>query len=205
MRSARLGVAGPLLAAALFAFAAATSADRIVLRDGKTIETRGAVKLDTRQAVYTDLSGRLVALRLEEIDLARTQALNAPSQVAPVTAPPVAQKPKPPVLRLTDADVGHVVDGDGGQTTEAGSAPIVTLYSTSWCGWCRKSRDLMQSLGIRFVEKDVERDGQAAAEKLRLAGPAAGVPVFVRGNQVVQGFNEATLRSWAPAAPTAKR
>jgi glutaredoxin len=190
-------VAGPLLAGAVFAFTSATSADRIVLRDGTSIETRGAVKLDGRQAVYTDLSGRLVAMRVEEIDLARTKALvGAVATSSARTLPP----PAPPVLRLTDADVGHVADGDPGGAATAGEVPIVTLYSTSWCGWCRRSRDLMTALGIPFVEKDVEHDSQAAAEKYRLAGPRAGVPVLVRGDQVVQGFSEATLRSWAPRA-----
>jgi len=114
-------------------------------------------------------------------------------------------KPKPPVLRLTDADVGHVAEApresvDG----EPAPAPVVTFYSTTWCGWCRKSRQLMQSLGIAFVEKDVESDPRAAAEKSRLA-PGSGVPVLVRGGEVVRGYSEATIRSWAPAAKSGAR
>lgn len=190
---------------ALLGLPAVASADWLVLRDGHTIETRGAVKLDGRRAVYTDLTGRLVALRIEEVDVARTTAKPSPvgagNTASPGAATPGSSTPpksRAPVLRLTDADVRHVAD-EGLAIPAAGeAAPVVTLYSTSWCGWCRKSRELMQSLGIAFVERDVERDAQAAADKARLA-PGSGVPVMVRGGEIQAGFNEATIRSWAPA------
>lgn len=195
-----------LVIVALLGYPAMVAADRIVLRDGQTLETKGAVKLDSRRAIYTDLAGRLVALRIEEVDVARTIARPSPTvtgDAAPPAAPTAGSstpaKPRAPVLRLTDADVRHV-DDEGTATPAVGEeAPVVTLYSTSWCGWCRKSRELMQSLGIAFVERDVERDAQAAADKARLA-PGSGVPVMVRGREVQAGFNEATIRSWAPAA-----
>lgn len=205
MSSVRAAARGLPMVVALLALPAVTSADRIVLRDGQTIETRGAVKLDGRRAVYTDLTGRLVALRIEEVDVARTTAKPVPvvngdaassGAASPGAATPA--KPRAPVLRLTDADVRHV-DDEGTATPAVGEeAPVVTLYSTSWCGWCRKSRELMRSLGIAFVERDVEHDAQAAADKARLA-PGSGVPVMVRGREIQAGFNEATIRSWAPA------
>lgn len=194
-----------LMIVALLGLPAVASADRLVLRDGQTIETRGAVKLDERRAVYTDLTGRLVALRIEEVDVARTTAKPSPvvagsggSPGATTPGPSTLARSRAPVLRLTDADVRHVAD-DGPATPAAReAAPVVTLYSTSWCGWCRKSRELMQSLGIAFVERDVERDAQAAADKARLA-PGSGVPVMVRGGEIQAGFNETTIRSWAKA------
>ena len=205
MNRRKLGATLLLLAGVALALPAAAFADRIVLKDGQTIETRGAVKLESRRAVYTDLSGRLVALRIEEVDVARTTAPGAtPMGVAtsPVPDPAVAP-PKAPVLRLTDADVGHIEDRADAAAPGAAPAPIVTLYSTTGCGWCRKSRQLLQSLGIAFVERDVESDPRAAAEKSRLA-PGSGVPVLVRGGEVVRGFSEATIRSWAPAVKPGK-
>ena len=207
MSRAQAIAAGLLLATALLALPTAAPADKLMLRDGQTIETRGAVKLDSRRAVYTDLSGRLVSLRIEEVDVTRTTAPPAPAQAV------AAVQPKPPVLRLTDADVGHPTDAPADNdadaptssesATDAAPAPVVTLYSTSWCGWCRKSRQLMQALGITFVEKNVESDPRAAGEKDRLA-PGFGVPVLVRGGEVVRGYNEETIRSWAPAVKSRK-
>jgi glutaredoxin len=198
-----IGRALLVLAGVALALPEAALADRIVLQDGQTIETRGAVRLDSRRAVYTDLSGRLVALRIEEVDVARTTAPPpAAAQKAP-DAPPAEKaataKPRPPVLRLTDADVGHVAEAAQESVEgEPAPAPVVTLYSTTWCGWCRKSRQLMQALGIAFVERDVESDPRAAAEKSRFA-PGSGVPVLVRGGTVVRGYDEGAIRSWAPA------
>ncbi|MEO8195484.1 MAG: glutaredoxin family protein [Thermoanaerobaculia bacterium] len=208
MSRAETALAVVLLAAVVASLPASAFADQLVLRDGTTVATRGAVKFDSRRAIYTDPLGHLVALRIEEVDVARTTALLAPpaksSPAATPAQPRVPVKPKAPVLRLTDADVGHVTDAAGAPAADAAEAPVVTLYSTSWCGWCRKSRNLMQSLGIAFVERDVERDSAAAAAKARLAGPAAGVPVLERGGEVVRGFDEATIRSWAPARPASE-
>jgi len=212
LRRGRARTAILLLAGAAWTLPKAAPADRLVLRDGQTIETRGAVKLDSRRAIYTDLAGNLASLRIAEVDVARTLAPRAPLAPPGVASPTGAAelqpsapaKPKPPVLRLTDADVGHLAEAAADAATDAPEAPVVTLYSTSWCGWCRKSRQLMQALGIAFVEKDVERDPRAAAEKARLAGAQAGVPVLVRGGEVVRGYDEATLRSWAPAQKPGK-
>lgn len=206
MNRRQFGRALLLLAGGIGTLSAAAPADQIVLKDGQTIETRGAVKLDSRRAIYTDLSGRLVALRIEEVDVARTTApppARTPESAAPA-ALTAAAKPRPPVLRLTDDDVRHTTDTPAASAAgEPAPAPVVTLYSTTWCGWCRKSRTLLQALGIAFVERDVESDPRAAAEKARLA-PGSGVPVLVRGGEVVRGFSEATIRSWAPAAQPAK-
>lgn len=200
-RRTRLALSAILVAGATLCLASGAPADQLVLRDGRSIATRGAVKLDARRAVYTDLSGNLATLRIEEIDVVRTQ--EAAKAAAAKTGPATIAAPKPPVLRLTDADVAHVEDESTAGTRDTAAPPVVTLYATSWCGWCRKSRQLMQSLGIAFVEKDVESDPRAAAEKSRLA-PGFGVPVLVRGSAVVRGYSEATIRSWAPASPAAK-
>ena len=224
MSGAHAASRGLLLVVALVGLPAVTAADRLVLRDGQTIETRGAVKLDGRRAVYTDLSGQLVALRIEEVDVARTTAPPAPSPAAAAArcadsagesasgSTPAEESPGWPtsasVKRNTgglgfaaaaaDAQEASAFAPAAETATDAAPVPVVTLYSTSWCGWCRKSRELMQSLGIAFVERDVEADPRAAAEKARLA-PGFGVPVLVRGGEIQRGFNEATIRSWAPA------
>lgn len=69
----------------------------------------------------------------------------------------------------------------------------VTMYSTTWCGVCRKARDFLGKEGIAFVEKDVEKDPGAAAElaaKARAAGvDASGVPVFDVGGTLMPGFD----------------
>lgn len=77
------------------------------------------------------------------------------------------------------------------QATPA-QAPV-TMYSASWCGVCRKARAFLGEQGVAFVEKDIEKDKDAARElatKARAAGvDASGVPVFDVGGTLMPGFD----------------
>lgn len=73
----------------------------------------------------------------------------------------------------------------------------IIMYSTAWCGVCRKASAFMAKEGLAFVEKDIEKDKAAAKEyaaKMKAAGkPGGGVPVFDVGGQILSGFDQATL------------
>lgn len=77
-------------------------------------------------------------------------------------------------------------------------API-TMYSASWCGYCKKARAFLNEQGIPFEEKDVEKTPGASAELAAKAAQAGvqtggGVPVFVVGDHnVIQGFDPDAL------------
>ena len=38
----------------------------------------------------------------------------------------------------------------------------VTIYSTSWCGFCHRLKTALKSAGIAYDEVDIERDPSAA-------------------------------------------
>ena len=82
-------------------------------------------------------------------------------------------------------------------------APIV-MYSTSWCGVCKKAKAFMQKQGLAFVEKDIEKDPKAAKElqeKARRAGVGTnGVPVIDIGGQLMRGFDPNRLLQLARAS-----
>lgn len=80
----------------------------------------------------------------------------------------------------------------------ATSEPRIVLYSTSWCPWCRRARELFAAEQVPILERDVEADPAAAREKERLA-PGTGVPVVTFGGRVVRGFSEPELRRLAAA------
>ena len=77
-------------------------------------------------------------------------------------------------------------------------API-TMYSASWCGYCKKARAFLNEQGIPFEEKDVEKTPGASAELAAKAAQAGvqtggGVPVFVVGDHnIIQGFDPDAL------------
>jgi hypothetical protein len=52
----------------------------------------------------------------------------------------------------------------------------VIMYKTSWCGYCRKAREYVQSLRVNLVEYDVERDRSMSEEMLRKSRGARGAP-----------------------------
>ncbi len=91
-----------------------------------------------------------------------------------------------------------------GEEAEAEAEPAdaqggeIVLYLTSWCGYCRKARELLKSLKVPFQEKDIEKDKEAALEVMRLAtekgAEITGVPVVRIGNELVVGFNAERIR-----------
>lgn len=71
----------------------------------------------------------------------------------------------------------------------------IVLYSTSWCGYCRKARAYMNQNNITFVEKDIEKDRRAKAKYDQLGG--RGVPFLVRDeSDTLRGFNVRSYRQF---------
>ena len=75
----------------------------------------------------------------------------------------------------------------------------VIVYSTSWCGVCKKAMRLLNSWGVSYVEKDIEGSRKAKnelASKSQAAGiQPGGVPVIDVQGTLLQGLDEATLKS----------
>jgi mycoredoxin len=54
----------------------------------------------------------------------------------------------------------------------------VTMYSTSWCGYCRRLKLQLGQAGIGFREIDIERDAEAATFVEGVNGGNQTVPVI---------------------------
>lgn len=59
------------------------------------------------------------------------------------------------------------------------SAAVVTMYSTVWCGYCRRLKSQMEREGIRYVEVDIEQDADAAELVMSVNGGYQTVPTVV--------------------------
>ncbi len=83
----------------------------------------------------------------------------------------------------------------------------VTIYSASWCGVCKKAKEFMREQGIAYVEKDIEKDPQAAADIQRKAQAAGvstnGVPIFDVGGRIMGGFDPQSLLAAVRPSPNA--
>ncbi|MGH1461128.1 MAG: glutaredoxin domain-containing protein [Neptuniibacter sp.] len=64
----------------------------------------------------------------------------------------------------------------------------VVMYSTSWCGYCKKARAYFKKNNIAYIEYDIEKDYRAKDRYKKLN--ATGVPVIIFGDRRMNGFNE---------------
>ena len=55
----------------------------------------------------------------------------------------------------------------------------VTMYTTSWCGYCFRLKKMMQREGIEFAEVDIEADENAAELVMQANGGNRTVPTLV--------------------------
>jgi len=68
------------------------------------------------------------------------------------------------------------------------ATPKVTIYSASWCGFCRMAKDYLNSKKVAFKDIDVDEDADAARYIVGKTGQA-GVPVLEIGNETILGFD----------------
>lgn len=55
----------------------------------------------------------------------------------------------------------------------------ITMYSADWCGDCRRSKRLLDSLNVQYELIDLEADPSAAEKVIEINGGARSIPVIV--------------------------
>lgn len=90
---------------------------------------------------------------------------------------------------MTDHNPTHAPSHEGAPRDE-GDRGIV-MYSTTWCGDCRRAKHVFARLGVSYTEVNIERDGAAAALVRRLNDGAHSVPtiLFPDGSVLVEPGN----------------
>ena len=66
-------------------------------------------------------------------------------------------------------------------------AASVVMYSTTWCGVCKRAKRYFQEQGIAYTEKDIEARDDWRQEFDRLGG--VGVPLILVGKRSMSGFS----------------
>jgi mycoredoxin len=56
---------------------------------------------------------------------------------------------------------------------------MVTMYTTTWCGFCARLKSQLQREGIDYAEVDIERDESAAQLVMNVNGGNQTVPTLV--------------------------
>ncbi|MDO8335226.1 MAG: glutaredoxin domain-containing protein [Candidatus Saccharibacteria bacterium] len=68
----------------------------------------------------------------------------------------------------------------------------VTIYSTSWCGFCHSLEQYLDQKKVSYVTKDIEKDESAYNELMEKIGGREnfrGVPVSDVKGEIVLGFD----------------
>ena len=83
------------------------------------------------------------------------------------------------------------------EPSKRNSRTVVVIYGAEWCGACHDAARYLRRKGVAYVEKDIEKDADAAREmqaKLARNGLRAGsIPVIDVRGKVMVGFNAAEI------------
>ena len=63
--------------------------------------------------------------------------------------------------------------------SETATYPKVTMYSTTWCGDCRRSKRLLDTYGVPYEEVNIDHSPEAAREVMRLNRGYRSVPTIL--------------------------
>ncbi len=55
----------------------------------------------------------------------------------------------------------------------------LTMYTTTWCGYCRRLKSQLEREGIAYTEVDIERDPDAATFVMSVNGGNQTVPTVL--------------------------
>jgi len=70
----------------------------------------------------------------------------------------------------------------------AESSIEITIYTTSWCGYCKKAKAYFAANNMAYKEYDIEKNRYAKRQYDSINGK--GVPVILVGDQRLNGFSE---------------
>ena len=70
----------------------------------------------------------------------------------------------------------------------AAGRPVVKMYATDWCPYCKQAREYFARNGVPYVELDIEKSETAKSEHKSIGG--RGIPVILVGNERMNGFSE---------------
>ena len=78
----------------------------------------------------------------------------------------------------------------------------IMLYALSTCGWCKKTKALLDELGLSydyvFVDHLQTNDANLAREEIIKWNPSCSFPtIVIDGKECIVGFQEDKLRSLA--------
>jgi glutaredoxin-like protein NrdH len=74
----------------------------------------------------------------------------------------------------------------------------IMLYALSTCGWCKRTRELLQELGVEhsyvYVDLLPPDEMEQALQEVERHNPRGSFPTLIIGSKVIVGFREQEIR-----------
>ena len=74
----------------------------------------------------------------------------------------------------------------------------IMLYALSTCGWCRKTKELLNELGVKydyiFVDLLEDKDKDVAMDEVKKWNPRCSFPTIVINDKCIVGFKEDEIK-----------
>ena len=70
------------------------------------------------------------------------------------------------------------------------AASLVVMYSTAFCGYCQRARNLLERKGIAVQEIKVDEDMRERETMLRKSGGRRTVPQIFIGERHIGGYDD---------------
>ena len=71
----------------------------------------------------------------------------------------------------------------------------VVMYMTDWCGYCKKTREYVRSLGAKLVEYNIDRDEGRKEEMRKKSGGSSGVPLIDIDGTIIRGYSPSAIKA----------
>ena len=68
--------------------------------------------------------------------------------------------------------------------------PDIVMYSTAWCGYCQRARNLFERKGVPVQEIKVDEDPKDRETMLQRSGGRRTVPQIFIGDRHVGGYDD---------------
>ncbi len=80
---------------------------------------------------------------------------------------------------------------------------MVTVYSAPWCAFCHAAKEYFDKLGVKYEDRDVEKDPSHAQKAVEKSGQM-GIPVIDIDGDIIIGFDRPKIDAALAAHDIAK-
>ncbi len=71
----------------------------------------------------------------------------------------------------------------------------VVMYMTDWCGYCKKARQYIRSLGAELIEYDIDKDKSKRDEMRQKSGGSTAVPLIDIDGMIIRGYSQEAIKA----------